>query len=250
VSFAVAACWIMYSLLLAGSALAEDQYNCGDFSSQKEAQAVLDGDPSDPNNLDADDDGMACDAYPYPDSGDPAQQSTTPAQDQYAPGPDVECPGAVVVQSLSGDDDRQSPPFVVQGDSVRVTNTFKDTGTGLAFLSTYIVDADTNQDVSNFRTNTPETTSGVLNDVGPGRYYLDTIAATNGYTTVIEDCRGAQAGGGPVGPPGPPTDNPRDVIPDTSAPQIPNTGGPPYLLVGAVLLLGASLIAGRGVLRG
>src|SRR4028119_1064113 len=71
----------------------------------------------------------------------PEAENTSAAQDQYAPGPDAECPGAVVVQTLSGDDDRQSTPFAVQGDSVRVTNTFVDTGTGLAFLSTYLVDA-------------------------------------------------------------------------------------------------------------
>ncbi len=33
--------------------------------SQAEAQAVLDADPSDPNNLDADDDGEACEDYDY-----------------------------------------------------------------------------------------------------------------------------------------------------------------------------------------
>ena len=45
----------------------------------------------------------------------------------------------------------------------------------------------------------------------------------------------------------PPTDN--GVIPDTTSDQpLPNTGGPPYLAVGAALLLGAALVAGRGVL--
>jgi hypothetical protein len=49
--------------------MAQDRYNCGDFDSQKEAQRVLDRDPSDPNNLDADNDGMACDTYPYDNGG-------------------------------------------------------------------------------------------------------------------------------------------------------------------------------------
>jgi hypothetical protein len=39
------------------------------------------------------------------------------------------------------------------------------------------------------------------------------------------------------------------VIPNTGANQMPNTGGPPYLAVGAMLLLGAAVVAGRGVLR-
>ncbi len=37
-----------------------DAYNCADFRSQAEAQAVLRADPSDPNRLDADRDGIAC----------------------------------------------------------------------------------------------------------------------------------------------------------------------------------------------
>jgi hypothetical protein len=113
--------------LLAGVAVAQDRLNCGDFDSQKEAQRELDRDPSDPNNLDADNDGMACDVYDYGDDG-----GSGPADDQYS----------------------------------------------------------------------PET----------------------------------------------PVDNPNGVRPGTTS-QMPNTGGPPYLAVGAVLLLGAAVVAGRGVLR-
>ena len=39
--------------------------NCDDFDSQADAQAVLDDDAADPNNLDADDDGIACEDFPY-----------------------------------------------------------------------------------------------------------------------------------------------------------------------------------------
>jgi hypothetical protein len=46
-----------------------------------------------------------------------------------------------------------------------------------------------------------------------------------------------------------PVDNPNGVVPDTTANTMPNTGGPPYLAVGAVLLLGAAVVAGRGILR-
>jgi hypothetical protein len=37
-----------------------DAYNCGRFTNQAQAQAVLRADPSDPNRLDADWDGIAC----------------------------------------------------------------------------------------------------------------------------------------------------------------------------------------------
>jgi hypothetical protein len=37
-----------------------DAYNCADFRTQAQAQAVLRADASDPNGLDADRDGIAC----------------------------------------------------------------------------------------------------------------------------------------------------------------------------------------------
>lgn len=43
---------------------AQDVYNCSDFATQGEAQAVLDADPSDPNGLDNDNDGVACENLP------------------------------------------------------------------------------------------------------------------------------------------------------------------------------------------
>lgn len=39
-------------------------FNCGDFDTQDEAQAVLDEDPSDPHGLDRDGDGVACESLP------------------------------------------------------------------------------------------------------------------------------------------------------------------------------------------
>jgi hypothetical protein len=42
--------------------------------------------------------------------------------------------------------------------------------------------------------------------------------------------------------------NPRDVIPDTGARKVPSTGGPP-IVVGALGMLGATLIVERGVLK-
>jgi hypothetical protein len=43
-----------------------DRYNCADFSSQSQAQAVLRADPRDPNRLDADRDGLACETNGAP----------------------------------------------------------------------------------------------------------------------------------------------------------------------------------------
>lgn len=50
---------------------AGNAYNCPDFASQANAQAVLRADPSDPNRLDADKDGIACELNGGPRDTDP-----------------------------------------------------------------------------------------------------------------------------------------------------------------------------------
>lgn len=52
------------SLPLAGTAVAAD-LDCADFATQAEAQAALVADPGDPNRLDADDDGQACEDHVF-----------------------------------------------------------------------------------------------------------------------------------------------------------------------------------------
>ena len=61
--------------LIGGPAAAQDTMNCDDFTYQEEAQAVLDADPTDPNNLDDDDDGLACEDLPSR-AGSPALPAT------------------------------------------------------------------------------------------------------------------------------------------------------------------------------
>lgn len=67
-------------LLLSGpAASAQDgDLDCGDFSSEAAAQANLDANPSDPNRLDANDNGQACENFdgPYMGGGE-ASASTT-----------------------------------------------------------------------------------------------------------------------------------------------------------------------------
>jgi micrococcal nuclease len=50
--------------------------DCADFGSQAEAQEVLEDDPSDPNGLDADDDGLACETSTF--GGSSASPSASP----------------------------------------------------------------------------------------------------------------------------------------------------------------------------
>jgi hypothetical protein len=86
---------------------------------------------------------------------------------------------------------------------------------------------------------------------GPGTFGLEIRAEEASYNITVEDCVVAPTGGRPGPPevrPGP-VDRPEGVIRETPLRRIPNTGGPPYLAVGAVVLLVVALIAGRGVLR-
>lgn len=43
-----------------------DAHNCNAFANQAQAQAVLRADPTDPNRLDADNDGIACESNRVP----------------------------------------------------------------------------------------------------------------------------------------------------------------------------------------
>jgi hypothetical protein len=67
-----------------------DQYDCASFGSQESAQVELDSDPSDPNNLDSDGNGIACDNYPYGTSvaaSTPAPSSAPPDEPSASPSP-------------------------------------------------------------------------------------------------------------------------------------------------------------------
>jgi hypothetical protein len=71
-------------------AFAQDDLDCADFATQEEAQAALDADPSVPNGLDADSDGIACEELgsgggdgQYDDPIDTSDPGTTPDAYEY-----------------------------------------------------------------------------------------------------------------------------------------------------------------------
>jgi hypothetical protein len=59
-------------------AFAQDR-DCKDYSSREAAQAELDANPSDRYNLDADNDGLACENYDYNGIGGGASPNPTPS---------------------------------------------------------------------------------------------------------------------------------------------------------------------------
>ena len=59
----VAVLTVAGTLPLAGAAYAQPDRDCADFASQAEAQEALDSTVGDPERLDANDDGVACESY-------------------------------------------------------------------------------------------------------------------------------------------------------------------------------------------
>jgi hypothetical protein len=166
-----------------------EDLDCADFATQQGAQAELERDPSDPNNLDADNDGIACEGLAGGGGG-------------------------------GGDGELDCADFATHGEAQRE----------LARDRTDPYDLDADDDgiaCEELRGN-----GGGGDPIGPEPE--DTTPTGEQYA--------------PKAPPGDPS-NPRDVIPGTGARQVPDTGGPPYLTTGALVLVVAALIAGRGVLR-
>ncbi len=68
-STAIATAIFAVAMLAGSAAVAQDDLDCDDLTMQ-EAQAILDADPSDPNGLDGDGDGLACESDNDSDDND------------------------------------------------------------------------------------------------------------------------------------------------------------------------------------
>ena len=86
-----------------------DQYDCASFGSQESAQAELERDPSDPNDLDPDGNGRACDDYDYSTS---AANSPLPS----SPSPSTASPSSPSPSTPSPSSPSPSPKPRPQGD--------------------------------------------------------------------------------------------------------------------------------------
>ncbi len=94
---------------------AYNEYNCSDFSTQDEAQAVLEEDSSDPNYLDGDDDGEACESLPSSSySGDSRSYSAA----AYTSTPESE----PTVSSAAVDDTSSTPEGTASLSSAEPTS--------------------------------------------------------------------------------------------------------------------------------
>jgi hypothetical protein len=96
------------------------------------------------------------------------------------------------------------------------------------------------------------TDSSIVN-AGPGRFFLDILAANTDYTITVENCAAPATGAGPGGPSDQgPVNSSNGVIPDTtSGGPLPNTGGVPLLgfAAGALVLFGVGFSVLRTSIR-
>ena len=67
------------------AAAQSSQYDCASFGSQQSAQAELERDPSDPNALDSDGNGRACDDYDYSATTTNATTPSSPSPSSPSP---------------------------------------------------------------------------------------------------------------------------------------------------------------------
>ena len=80
----------------APAALGQQDLDCDDFSSQAEAQQTLRQDPGDPNGLDAEGDGVACETEDYDNPAtdmEPVSAAQEPGGEAAGAGPQLGPPG-------------------------------------------------------------------------------------------------------------------------------------------------------------
>lgn len=95
-SFRAALCAVILAMAFAlgafGSAGAQGNLDCADFGSQAEAQANLEANPGDPNGLDGNDDGVACENFDYSGSSAPVAEAPVDSGDTDGDGAgDLDC---------------------------------------------------------------------------------------------------------------------------------------------------------------
>jgi hypothetical protein len=189
------------------------------------------------------------------DSG-PGEEATTPeattqAADQRPQG-DEGCTNPQPVTTFSGTENQVTAPFDITGESFRLRYETAPNGPD-PFLPSVDIEVlnQSGQPIGEgpLIFEGEDGSENIL--AGPGTFGLEITAEEASYDITVEDCIGTSTEERP-GPPEPrpgPVDRREGVIRETPVRRIPNTAGPPYLAVGALALLGAALVAGRGVFR-
>ena len=110
----LAALSMVFMMMAAAPAVAQGDLDCDDFSSQAEAQQTLRQDPSDPNGLDAEGDGVACETEDY----DNPATDMRPVSAAREPGGDLDCEDFATQQQAQAVYDRNpSDPNGLDADN-------------------------------------------------------------------------------------------------------------------------------------
>ncbi len=135
------ALYIAVSLVVASVAWGQD-LNCSNFNSQADAQQELRNNPSDPNNLDDNSDGIACETLPDPSDLNPVlpegalqdQGNKPQKQDQNA---ELQQPGQNDKPQQPGQNDKPQQPqselFESGGNLPQPDETISNSGLNLRF---------------------------------------------------------------------------------------------------------------------
>ena len=263
VAFLLIGMLVFFSALSAAPAFAKDTRNCDDFASQEDAQAELNGDSDDPNNLDADGDEQACEDFDYGDDQYADDQDGGDDQgtddDQYADDEasddnekDGNCENAQEVDTFEGSpgEDFVTDPFRITSEQFRVS--FDNDETGFVFADIEILDDD-DKLVDSFITGGEGQQDSLIVNGGPGDFVLDVTADTDDpFTVSVESCgdTGGDDNDGDADDSANDGDTDGDdndgdanddgVIDDTVPDKdLPNTGGFPLIIAGGSALLSA-----------
>jgi hypothetical protein len=209
-----AALWVL-TLLLVAPAFAQDQYDCASFGSQESAQAELERDPSDPSNLDADDDAIACEELAS-GTGEGAQGTDSG---------DLDCADfATQAEAQAEFDADPSDPNGLDADNDRIAceELSGAAGTDDAATGEGANGAD-RESADAFRC---ESFLKVVRDDGGGvrHQYRDDELIVRRFEQCLSE----------------------DVLKGTIVNRkLPDTGGPPLLIPWAVVLVGAGILVAR-----
>ena len=186
-----------------------DDLDCADFTSQADAQAELRADPTDPNGLDAEDDGVACETFAYPEDTPRDEVPVEPAQ---SPTGDFDCE----------DFENQEEAQAVYDEDTSDPNGLDADEDGEACEDFNYGDAPVEPDGETMMNG-----DGMVDDDENGAVQYDQY----GDSDVVED------------------DGEEDVIQDTiTDTELPDTGGA-SLLLPAGMLLSAGGLLGMRILR-
>ena len=167
----------------ADKAAAQD-LNCSSFATQEEAQAVLNSNPSDPNNLDGDDDGSACEDLPSggnveTDPGSGSCLGPRELMNESAGGPGIK---SKAFPSFA----TNSPSFLVTVSTTKTPNAdrlFAGISVGI-YRSGESTDTGT---IASPHIDAGDTKSFLIKE-GTGLYDISVAGTDTRYTIVVEEC--------------------------------------------------------------